>query len=268
MRVLLLGGTGNLGSRCIPAFLAHEHIVTLYVRNPAKLQLLLSPAVLKKTTIVTGDATDSEGIKKAILAHNIEAVINVAGTQVKPGEEPLLPKIAKAVTDAAVAVRKERGIPLRAWLVSGLSILEYPGTPNSRLLQDYLPGFFYARVSAHEGTRKVVEAVRVSDLRWSLICVAMMEPANPNQGLLELLDTPSHHNLVLQAKSPPAWKNTWLIWIPFVGMFLNFLVVVLGQYKTKYEDVADFLSEDLESGSEQWIGMRVGMKDKAKIKAS
>jgi uncharacterized protein YbjT (DUF2867 family) len=37
MRVLLLGGTGNLALRCIPALLANRHIVTLYVRNLSKL---------------------------------------------------------------------------------------------------------------------------------------------------------------------------------------------------------------------------------------
>lgn len=136
MRVLLLGGTGNLGLRCIPALLAHNHIVTLYVRNPSKLQLLVSPLVIEKTVVVVGDATDSAGIKKAILDHNIEATVDVAGNQVLPWQEFLLPKIAKAVTDAAVAVGEERGIPLRAWLVCGMNILQYPGTPNSYLLQD------------------------------------------------------------------------------------------------------------------------------------
>jgi uncharacterized protein YbjT (DUF2867 family) len=136
MRVLLLGGTGNLGTRCIPALLAHNHTVTLYVRNPSKLQLLVSSSVLEKTKIVVGDATDSEGIKRAILDSNVEAVVNVSGNQVLPGQELLLPKIAKAVTDAAVAAGKERGTPLRAWLVSGMNILRYPGTPNSYLLQD------------------------------------------------------------------------------------------------------------------------------------
>jgi uncharacterized protein YbjT (DUF2867 family) len=136
MRVLLLGGTGNLGLRCIPALLAHKHIVTLYVRNPSKLQLLVSPSVIEKTAVFVGDATDPAGIKKAILDHDIEAIVNVAGTQVPPWQEPLLPKIAKAVTEAAVAVGKERGRPLRAWLVTGLTVLLYPGTPNSYLIQD------------------------------------------------------------------------------------------------------------------------------------
>lgn len=213
--------------------------------------------------MVVGDATDAAGIKKAILDHDIEAIVDVAGNQVLPWKEYLLPKIAKAVTDAAIAVGKERGRPLRAWLVSGMSILQYPGTPNEYLLQDYI---FRAGYAQHDATREVVESVPLSDLRWSLICVALMKDGDTSKAAFELLDAPKHHNLVLKATSPPAWENTWLMWIPLIGMFLNLWVVILTQYTTTYEDVADFLAEDLESGSEEWIGMRVGYKDKKKIK--
>ena len=133
---LLLGGTGNLGLRCIQALLAHKHVVILYVRNPSKLRLLVSPSVIEKTRVVVGDATDAEGIKKAIVDYDIEAIVDVAANQVLPWKEFLLSKIAKAVTDAAVAVGKDRGAPLRAWLVSGIGVLQYPGTPNEYLLQD------------------------------------------------------------------------------------------------------------------------------------
>jgi hypothetical protein len=83
---------------------------------------------------VEGDATDSSALKKAILDHDIEGIINVAGGLVMPSKEFLLPKIARAVIDAAILVGKERGKPLRAWITSGLAILEYPGT--NYLLQD------------------------------------------------------------------------------------------------------------------------------------
>jgi nucleoside-diphosphate-sugar epimerase len=131
MRVLLLGGTGNLGLRCIQALLAHGHILTLYVRNLEKLRSLVSPALIEKVeSVVVGDATDATGIKKALLEHDIEAIVDVAGNQVLPWKEFLLPKIAKAVSEAAIAVRKERGKPLRAWVTSGMGVLEYPGTPH------------------------------------------------------------------------------------------------------------------------------------------
>jgi len=128
MRVLLLGATGNLGSRLVPALLAHNHTVTVYVRSISKLHSLLPPSLTSAITIVSGDATDSAGVREAILANNCDALVNAAGNQVLPWREYVLPKIAKAVADAAVAVGRERGgRPMRAWFVCGIGELGYPG---------------------------------------------------------------------------------------------------------------------------------------------
>jgi uncharacterized protein YbjT (DUF2867 family) len=135
MRVLLLGATGNLGSRCLPALIVHKHIVTVFVRNPSKFRSLVSPSLLEHVNaVVEGDVTDSAALKQAILDHSIEGIINVAGNQGKSSGEFLLPKIAKAVRDAAVPVGQQRAKPLRVWITSGLAILEYPGT--NYLIQD------------------------------------------------------------------------------------------------------------------------------------
>ena len=48
--------------------------------------------------------------------------------------------------------------------------------------------------------------------------------------------------------------------MPFIGEFVNIWMVLLFQYGTKYEAAADFLAEDLEKGSEDFLGVRVGMK--------
>lgn len=77
--------------------------------------------------IVIGDALDSELIKKAIRDHNIEAIVTVAGNQVLPWKEFLLPKLAKVISGAAIVVGKERGRPLRAWICSGMGCLRIPG---------------------------------------------------------------------------------------------------------------------------------------------
>lgn len=118
----------------------------------------------------------------------------------------------------------------------------------------------------HDGVRAVVEPIPLAELRWSLICVATMQPSNPNQGLFGIIDTPKPHNLLLKATSPPAWQSSWLSKVPFVGSFLILLLASLSVYVTKYEDVADFLAEDLEKGGDEWVGKKVGMKDKAKMK--
>ena len=128
MRVLLLGATGNLGLRLIPALLAHNHTVIIYVRNPKKLHELVPETLTSRSTIVVGDATDSEGIRKALVEHNCDGIVDTAGNQVLPWKEFLLQKIAKAVSDAAIIVGRERGRPLRAWFLGGLTLLRIPGT--------------------------------------------------------------------------------------------------------------------------------------------
>ena len=135
MRVLLLGATGSLGSRCLPALIAHNHVVTVFVRNVPKLRLMMTPPLLEQVhAIVEGDATDAAALKQALLDHDIEGIIDVAGNVTLPWKDFLLPKIAAAVTEAAIAVGKQRGKPLRAWITSALGIMKYPGTKY--LLQD------------------------------------------------------------------------------------------------------------------------------------
>lgn len=67
----------------------------------------------------------------------------------------------------------------------------------------------------------------------------------------------------MKADEPPGWVDSWVKNIPFVGDYLN-LLVVIPQYTTELEDVADFLSEDMENGNTEWVGRKVGMKQKEK----
>lgn len=88
----------------------------------------------------------------------------------------------------------------------------------------------------------------------------MMRPADLKQGKMDLLEAPRTHNLVLKAGSPPAWKSNWLAKIPFVGHYLYLWLVGVWTYTTEYEGIADFLAEDLEQGSEEWLGQKVAFK--------
>ncbi len=129
MKVLLLGATGNVGSRLIPALLAHKHQVVAYVRSASKLPV---SATSQLSAVVEGSGTDSAGIKAAILQENCDAVINAAGLGAltswnKPSQ---LPEIFAAVVKAAVEAGKERGgPPLRCWFMSGFMALNSPKEP-------------------------------------------------------------------------------------------------------------------------------------------
>lgn len=133
-RVLLLGATGKFGSRLVPALLSYHHHVVAVVRSPAKLPAKFLPSLFSQLTIVQGDATSSRTITQALRDHFCDAIVNVAGNQVLPWDEPVLEKIVRAVVDAAVEVGKERGEPLRAWFIGGMGSLRYPGT--EWLIQD------------------------------------------------------------------------------------------------------------------------------------
>ena len=129
MKVLLLGVTGNVGSRMLPALVAHKHEVVAYVRTPAKIS---SEAKSKLASIVVGSASDSAAIKAAILSHNCDAVVNAAGLAAMTGfsSQGDFPAIFAAVVQATLEAGRERGgAPIRCWLMSGFGILDSPKKP-------------------------------------------------------------------------------------------------------------------------------------------
>lgn len=131
MRVLLLGATGNLGSRLVPALLTHGHTVVAYVRSPSKLEALLPATVYEQVTIAQGDATDSTSIKKTIVDSNCDAVVSTAGVAaLAPWATSDLPAIFRSVLEAVREVGVERRRAVRTWFVGGQGVLYYPGTQS------------------------------------------------------------------------------------------------------------------------------------------
>ncbi|EME87087.1 uncharacterized protein MYCFIDRAFT_187035 [Pseudocercospora fijiensis CIRAD86] len=118
MRVLLLGATGNVGSRLLPALKAHGHEAVLFVRSPEKLS---REAKAHTTTIVQGSATDRDAIKTAILSNDCDAVVNAAGLAPMLGQSGDLPTIFAAVMQATIEAGDQRGRPLRCWFMSGFA---------------------------------------------------------------------------------------------------------------------------------------------------
>ena len=131
MKVLLLGATGNLGSRLVPALLTHGHAVVAFVRSSTKLESLLPPSVYQQIQVTEGNAKDSQSIKTAILDFRCDAVVTTAGVAAAaPWGSSDLPVIFRAVVDAVREAGVERKAPLRTWLLSGMVALYYPGTKS------------------------------------------------------------------------------------------------------------------------------------------
>ncbi|KUJ23800.1 uncharacterized protein LY89DRAFT_633492 [Mollisia scopiformis] len=257
MKVLLLGVTGNVGSRLLPALLAHNHQVIAYVRSPTK----ISPEAKSKiTSVVVGSASDSEAIKAAILSNNCDAVVNAAGLPATTSfsSQGEFPAIFTAVVKAIVDAGRERGTgPIRCWLMSGFGILDSPKKPH--ILLDYMPLF-----PAHRGNYQLIKSYAADDLAWSLFAASQMNPKYDTAQFPPAADT-SADNLVARANAPPAWTQKFR-WVPLIGNYLN--VMVQGQsYFAVLENCVDFIAADLEKGHKsEWIGKRVGVKEKSAIK--
>jgi putative NADH-flavin reductase len=128
MKVLLIGATGNLGSRLVASLLSHNHSVVAFVRSPKKLESLLPSSIYCQLDIIE-NSVSTPAIKRAILDSKCDAVVNVAGlAAMAPWAHSDLPQIFRAVLTAVQEAGVERKMPLRAWFVAGTGVLNYPGT--------------------------------------------------------------------------------------------------------------------------------------------
>jgi nucleoside-diphosphate-sugar epimerase len=127
MKVLLIGATGNLGSRLVASLLTHNHSVVAFVRSPKKLETLLPSSIYCQLEIIQGSVS-TPAIKRAILDSKCDAVINVAGlAAIAPWSHSDLPQIFRAVLSGVQEAGAERKRPLRAWFVAGTGVLNFPG---------------------------------------------------------------------------------------------------------------------------------------------
>lgn len=134
MKVLLIGGTGNIGSRLIPALVSHHHKVVAYVRDALKLSLEAQEYLDKGSpdSVILGNATDESALKAAILTHDCDAVVNCAGWAAMTGLQSQgdFPAIFQAVLKAVISAGKERGgQPIRVWFMSSFFTLDAPIKP-------------------------------------------------------------------------------------------------------------------------------------------
>ena len=136
MKVLLLGATGNLGSRLVPALLAHKHEVVVFVRSEGKLKGLLPSTILSEITVITGNATNSNAISDALVSHKCNALVNAAGAAaVFPWQAPTMQEVVRAVVTAGVDASKKLGWPIRAWIMGGMGALDYPGMKDTKIVR-------------------------------------------------------------------------------------------------------------------------------------
>ncbi|KAK4552628.1 hypothetical protein LTR86_010272 [Recurvomyces mirabilis] len=249
MKVLLLGATGNLGSRLVPALLTHGHIVTVFVRSSRKLESLLPSSIYQQISIVEGDATNISAVKAAILDSKCEAVVTAAGVAAAaPWGSSDLPKIFRSIAEAVQQAGAERKQPLRVWFLSGMSVLQVPGTKN--MMMDYVPVFL-----EHRGNLKLLQSLPPNSVDWSLLCPMTMTEESKELSVPTKL---TQGRLVANANTPPMWKESWIGSIPLIGKLLT-VMMNSSRYTTTLEQNADFIATDLETRDSPFIGKRVGV---------
>eukprot|EP00520_Triparma_pacifica_P010599 CAMPEP_0118637320 /NCGR_PEP_ID=MMETSP0785-20121206/3089_1 /TAXON_ID=91992 /ORGANISM="Bolidomonas pacifica, Strain CCMP 1866" /LENGTH=227 /DNA_ID=CAMNT_0006528497 /DNA_START=1160 /DNA_END=1840 /DNA_ORIENTATION=+ len=108
-KVVLFGATGNTGKYVCKHALEAGHSVIAYVRNPDKLNTLMTSLqvddalVSSNLKIVKGNLTDATSIATVIeqaCLSNSDAIVNVAGKpQRAPVKPPLIPVVIKTICD-------------------------------------------------------------------------------------------------------------------------------------------------------------------------
>ena len=126
----MIGAGGSLGSRLIPALLAHGHTPIAYVRSTSKLTHILPPFLSSQIQVVEGDAEDVGSLKRALTEGKCDGLICVAGApSPRSGRGPPSRQgyIGRAVAQAASEVGEERGKALRGWWLAGIIFMKVPG---------------------------------------------------------------------------------------------------------------------------------------------
>ncbi|RFU30233.1 hypothetical protein B7463_g6103, partial [Scytalidium lignicola] len=256
MKVLLLGATGNVGSRALPALIKHGHTVIAYVRSARKVTPAMR-AIL--ADVIVGSVTDKTALKNTILTHNCDAVFHAAGLAQlwSHSKNHEYNTIFATVVAAVVEARQERGgVAIRAWLMSGFPMMDSVKHPY--LIGDYLPLF-----PEHRQNVTFIRTQDEADIAWSLFCASEMTPKHKD-ALIPAPDDCSADNVVAKADSPPGWRNS-LKWVPLMGTLLNILVQA-GSYATCIEDPVDFIAVDFTKGLQsEFVNKRIALKLKTKL---
>jgi len=110
----------------------------------------------------------------------------------------------------------------------------------------------------HIQTLKMLPTKPVNLIEWSILCPSVMKPAFATQEL-KILEQPRKREFMMKADVPPELTNPLYGKLPLVGGYLSTFNTMVN-HVTTLEENADFMAEDLASGSQQWIFRRVGVK--------
>ncbi|MDF2535171.1 MAG: hypothetical protein K0R18_1330 [Bacillales bacterium] len=151
MHILILGGTGRVGSQIVTNALRDKYHVTVLVRNPEKIE------INSNLTIIQGNVLNKDDIVRAI--HGIDVVFSALGTDGTTTLSESMPLIIETM--------EHEGIK-RIITIGTAGILQSRTTPNTLRYQSSESRQKSTRASKDH--HKVYDMLKQSTLEWTIVC--------------------------------------------------------------------------------------------------
>ena len=152
MNILILGGTGRVGSQIVTYALHDRHHVTVLVRTPEKIQINH-----ENLTIIQGNVLNKDDIVRAM--HGIDVVISALNTDGTTTLSESMPFIIEAMENEGIQ---------RIITIGTAGILQSRITPN--LLRYQSSESKRKSTRAAEEHHKVYDMLKQSTLEWTIVC--------------------------------------------------------------------------------------------------
>lgn len=161
MNILVLGGTGRVGSQIVDLALQDKHLVTVLVRTPEKIQ-----RIDDHLTIIQGNVLNKEDIVRAM--QGIDVVISALSTDGGTTLTESMPHIIEAMVNEGI--KRIITIGTAGILQSRTSpdLLRYQSSESKRKL-----------TRAAEEHHKVYDLLKQSSLDWTIVCPTYLPDGEP-----------------------------------------------------------------------------------------
>lgn len=165
MKLAIFGATGGTGRHLVKQALQRDYEVIAFTRSPEKL-----PVKSDKLTVVQGDVQNADKVERAIAG--VDAVVSALG--------PAKNKPAFTVTEGTQHIldaMHRHGVE-RLVVSAGAGVGDSNDQPK---LINHTINFLLKIVSrwVYEDMRRTVEAVRDSDVKWTVVRVPMLTDDQP-----------------------------------------------------------------------------------------
>ncbi|QRW10027.1 NAD(P)H-binding family protein [Ceratobasidium sp. AG-Ba] len=200
MRILVLGGTGAMGIQIIYKALDADHIVTIYVRNPAKLP---DDIASHESVIVNkGELTDEDSLRHSM--RNVDAIISNLGPGTTPshfpGAHPSGKPLAKAYSTILRLMREPEVACKRIILLGTVSIHD-PADKHDLAIWTLVQGVKVTAYDAYADVVAIGETVKKEGdgLDWTVVRVPLLTKSENEETIAGYVGDGKMHTFLSRA---------------------------------------------------------------------